>query len=245
EPGAGNLFGGSLTIAGNRNVVQGNLFGTDVTGTVSLPVTSAAGVCCIPAQVDIQFGETNLIGGLTDSARNIISVGVSISGDHNTVQGNYIGTDITGTRVLASAETGFANTGITGVFVPGNFNSIGGAAPGAGNLISGFALFGMRLDGHDNFVQGNRIGTDGTGTKGLGNRAGVVFGGFNNTIGGLTPGAGNLISGNRGVGLSGGGLTNLVQGNFIGTDVTGTLALGNGGGIEASGGMIGGTEPGA
>ncbi len=62
-----------------------------------------------------------------------------------------------------------------------------------------------------------------------GNGGVIVFSGQNNTIGGTTPGARNLISGNIGDGvlLRGDGMANIVQGNFIGTDVTGRVALGN------------------
>jgi hypothetical protein len=87
----------------------------------------------------------------------------------------------------------------------------------------------------------------------LGNNIGVaVYAGATDTIiGGTTAGAGNLISGNAnfGVEISSNGTTcTLVQGNYIGTDVTGTAALGNGSaGVsvdQGSGGnVIGGATP--
>jgi parallel beta-helix repeat protein len=101
-------------------------------------------------------------------------------------------------------------------------------------------------------VQGNLIGTDVTGTATLGNtHDGIVIrGAANNTIGGTIAGAGNVISGNNTGGGRGGvsiinhpnlhitgASDNLVQGNFIGPDVTGIAALGNGSGgvvIEAA-----------
>ena len=121
---------------------------------------------------------------------------------------------------------------------------------------------GIRIAGASgNLVRGNYIGTDVTGTVGLPNR----FWGIEltdapgNTIGGTEPGAGNLISGNgfneEGE-LLGGGIRiqfespgNLVQGNLIGTDASGTAPLPNGLGVlfdlGASGNTIGGTAPGA
>src|SRR5207253_582361 len=113
----------------------------------------------------------------------------------------------------------------------------------SGNAVSGVDVF--RDDSTGNVVQGNYIGTDVTGTRALGNQGhGIDLGAPNNTIGGPAPRAGNLISGNKVNGIdmtasiftgppldSGPGVPagNLIQGNSIGTDVTGTVALGNGG----------------
>ena len=162
------------------------------------------------------------------------------------VEGNFIGTDVTGTMALGNTD---------GVSVGTANNRIGGTTPAARNLISGNggkALGIAGLDSDGNVVQGNLIGTDVTGLVALGNTGnGVALGsiaGTNNLIGGTAPGARNVISGNAtGVilGLANG---NRVQGNFIGTDITDTVALGNntGVGIGASdNNIIGGTAPGA
>jgi CSLREA domain-containing protein len=224
EPGAGNLVAGGLLISGDSNVVQGNLIGTDVTGTVYLRLDTDN----LSGDVLLFGGTNNLIGGTTAAARNIIPGGVVVAGTRNLVQGNYIGTDITGTVALAKIgdPQGIRN----GVSIAGSFNTIGGNTPGAGNLISGFGAAGVVFSGNNNFLQGNRIGTDATGTQPLGNNVGVQinFGYSNNAIGGATPGAGNLISGNALYGLRMlGGRHTTVQGNFIGTDRAGTHALGN------------------
>ena len=112
----------------------------------------------------------------------------------------------------------------------------------AGNLISGNDQGGVAIRGIDavgDVVEGNLIGTDVTGTKALGNAySGVYVGDFGNygdeasdaTIGGTAAGAGNVISanGNWGVWITGSGTTGIVvQSNLIGTDVTGTIAMGN------------------
>ena len=116
-------------------------------------------------------------------------------------------------------------------------NTIGGTTAGARNLISGSQI-GVLIDSGaiENLVQGNFISTDVTGTKVLEGGGVTIDGAANNTIGGTTAGARNLISGeDAGVLIDdSGGTGNVVQGNFIGTDVTGTkiLELGEGAGVS-------------
>ena len=146
----------------------------------------------------------------------------------NLVQGNFIGTDVTG-------KVNLGNT-LVGVGANASNTVIGGITPDAGNLISGNGAAGVQLAGvgwgvTGNVVQGNFIGSDITGTVTLANGSfGVsVFNNANTMIGGLTPGAGNVISGNNSNGIHiGGAPETVVQGNFIGTDVTGISDLGNG-----------------
>ena len=135
-------------------------------------------------------------------------------------------------------------------------NTVGGAQPGEGNVISGndrsgVIILGARASG--NVVIGNLVGTDFTGSVGLGN---ALFGvaiqnAPNNTIGGPRPAAGNVISANNQLGVFVFGVEasgNLMQGNFIGTDVTGSVDLGNAlsgvGIIDAPDNTIGGPQPG-
>src|SRR5262249_19659932 len=111
-------------------------------------------------------------------------------------------------------------------------NTIGGTAAGARNVISGNnpGVWFTCTSGSANLVEGNFIGTDVTGTAALGSGfAGVDRRADDNTIGGTTAGARNVISGNLGDGvlILSGARKNLVQGNFIGTDVTGTKSLGS------------------
>ena len=106
-----------------------------------------------------------------------------------------------------------------------------------------------------NTLLGNFIGTDLGATKTIGNAlAGVAIwtASNNNVIGGDAPGAGNVISGNSGNGIRIDHNSNatLIQGNFIGTDRTGTLTLNNQiDGVNIQGGsantMIGGTTAGS
>jgi hypothetical protein len=168
--------------------------------------------------------------------------GIVLNGSGNLVEGNYLGTDVTGTRHMGNS------VGVA--ILSGSNNRIGGTTAAERNLISGNDVGVSIYNGSNNVVLGNYIGTDFTGTASLGNGLGLEIGGSNNLIGGTTPAARNIISGNNGyqAGISVAGNGNRVEGNFIGTDVTGTHALANFEGVIVAGGsnnQIGGTEPGA
>ena len=247
-PGAGNLISGNqraIAISAPNNTVQGNLIGTDVTGTVALPNSSLG--------IDIR-GANNLVGGVVPGARNVISangsVGIMISGPGSKLQGNYIGTDITGTVAMGNGGTGV---------VADDSALIGGTTPEARNVISANATsFGSgNVSIGDPFganvtVQGNYIGTDVTGTRALGSALiGInVSRNGNHLIGGTVAGAGNVISGHS-IGIDLGDVTanllqgTIVQGNLIGLNAAGTGAIPNttrGIIVDSSSNIIGGIE---
>jgi titin len=257
---AGNVISGNLRygveIAGgsNGNQVLGCAIGTDVTASKPLGnLLSGVGIS--------NNSNGNLVGWSAPGYRNIISAngsgglgdGVSIfSGSNsNAVIGNRIGTDLGGTQPLGNVASGVAVSG-------SNFNVIGGAGP-AGNVLAGNRNFGVSLfaTAAGNVVLGNVIGTNASGTKALGNLfsgVGISGGAHGNTVGGTSPGSRNVISANGsgavgdGVSLYSGAGDNGVLGNLIGTDVTGTLALGNnlsGVGLSSANSVVGGTAPGA
>ena len=263
-PGAGNVISGNdrhgieINGAGSiGNRVLGNFIGISVTGAVSIGNASNG--------VLIQDASQNLIGGVEMGAGNVISgngeSGIRIndgSATMNAVEGNRIGTDVTATQPLGNTEFGVLIRGSSG-------NTIGGTLPGARNVISANAegiridpVFvtdadgsPMRIDADQNLIQGNFIGTDGTGTARLGNFGGIgVYGSFT-TIGGTAAGARNIISGNRQNGVLIADPTSegtVIQGNFIGTDVSGTLDLGNDGvglAVGSTRSLIGGLTAGA
>jgi hypothetical protein len=147
------------------------------------------------------------------------------------VEGDYIGTDVTGNVALGNA---------IGIQIENTTNTtIGGTAAGAGNVIAGNVgggFFGgsqVIIDNAAlNLVQGNLIGLDASSQAFAGaTNAGVLINHSNaSTIGGTTAAARNVISGNaNGVNIEA-GTANVVEGNDIGTDTTGTSAIGNGAG---------------
>jgi titin len=169
------------------------------------------------------------------------------------VQANRIGTNAAGTQPLANGGDGV-------VVTAPNANFVGGAAVGEGNLISGNAGNGVTLVGDTlgvvgDCVEGNLVGTDAQGAAAVPNRgAGMAILSAYNFIGGTFLGGGpagsaNVVSGNLGDGILLTGQAsfgNKVNGNFIGTDAAGAVALGNGGsGVHVSNGasnnVIGGT----
>ena len=123
-------------------------------------------------------------------------------------QGNFIGTDITGTIALPNGGPTAPPDRRGGIFIwSANQTQIGGTTPGAGNVISGNLGDGIRLtfaelSPLDNVIQGNFIGTDWTGQQALGNAGnGIFVEAFNTTIGGTDAGAGNVIAHNAGTGV--------------------------------------------
>ena len=238
-----NNFGSAAIhlTSGDYNVVAGNYLGTEPDGTTAAPNREGVRICS---------SSYNLVGGLTTADRNLIA-GNSDDGINlcryaplafptgNTIQGNFVGLDVTGAALLANGDDG--------VKVEDSTNTlIGGLATGAGNVISGNASDGIYISGSsttDSTIQGNFIGTNASGTLAIQNQFNGIFvhdGASNTLIGGTNAAARNVISGNgqslvgghdfsNGIFIDEGAHSNTILGNYLGVDVTGNAALGNGG----------------
>ncbi|MFI5455559.1 MAG: LamG-like jellyroll fold domain-containing protein, partial [Isosphaerales bacterium] len=178
-----------------------------VTGPITLDGSSAG-------------GDGLDISGNQDSVQNVTvtgfsGAGVSITGSDGSIAGGQI-TDNENGIVVSAGATG---------------NTIGGTDAGAGNVITGNTLDGIVLDNaQQTVIQGNWIGTDSSGSFGLGNAAvGILIedGASDNTIG-LMPTdtttpvdqnpTANVIAfnGQTGVVITGAGtIDNVVRGNSI------------------------------
>ena len=228
EGAANNTIGGSGN-AGLGNLISGN-FGNGIGIEADLGVQGVRPGFNTPSSNDFVWG--NYIG---------------TTGDGNAPLGNGFSQD---------AQGGYGD-GISIEDRSTNIQIGGSQANGLGNLIAANAGEGVGIEGGSaqNVVQGNFIGTNAAGNLPLGNGSmqdaldggfgsGVgIDGGFNNTIGGASLDLGNLISGNAGDGVGigrdakeallpvpqfGPSIGNLVVGNYIGTDATGNMAIGNG-----------------
>ncbi|PLX06667.1 MAG: hypothetical protein C0596_15225 [Marinilabiliales bacterium] len=149
-----------------------------------------------------------------NSCINNSITGCYIGTNHNATQadGNYIGVEI-----------------ITGA----DYNYVGGTNLDDRNIISGNEHIGIRLlDVEYCNVYNNYVGVDRTGTSAIPNYDGISLEGaakYNN-IGGAEENQGNLVSGNVAYGIpifGAGAEGNIVAGNLIGTDISGTLAIPN------------------
>lgn len=231
----------------NGNHVECSFLGTNASGTTAVPNLRA---------VDINSASNNVIGsdGTAKSyfTRNVISGNsfgqVDTRGNEltgNRISGNFIGTDVTGTLAIGG------NIGVDIGSNPGpaHENYVGWDGVGdpvlMRNIISGFTGSSnsgvmMEVGAQHNFVSGNYIGTDVTGTQAIPNFIGVELGSnssvYNNIIGGDgtidAASARNVISGNSfgGVDINAANGThdNAVIGNYVGVDATGTALLANG-----------------
>ena len=165
-------------------LVEGNEIGTDAGGTAPVP-NSGDGI-------DV-FASNATIGGTVSGAANVISgnknAGIDIDATDCLVEGNEVGTDAGGTAPVPNS--------VFGIVVSATGATIGGTASGAANVISGNGFDGVYIDATDCLVTGNEIGTDAGGTAAVANsNIGIVVDASNAVIGGIDPGAANVISGN-------------------------------------------------
>ena len=223
-----------IVINGANSVsILGNFIGTNVQGTAQ--VANQTGIFVASATNTVigspNVADRNSIAGSFFFFNNSACI-VLDQANGTIIQNNYIGTDKTGTQILGNSLVGVLCNSLSTM-------TIGGASSTMRNIISGHTLAGIALQGITNsLIQNNYIGTDVTGAHALGNlNMGIVVNGTGasaSTSGNMI--SNNLISGNRvgiklGLASLPGTNQNTIQGNLIGTDVTGTKQLSNAYGI--------------
>ena len=237
----------------------------DLSETVTIDGSTQAGAAVgTPAQpTDILPKQIQLRGvidtdfstsGLVVAANDCLIRGLAIGGfdygirvpfvSGTTIAGCFIGTDASGASASPNGR-GISGLGATDP-------KIGSTDPADRCVISGNTIAGIDITNCiGTLIRGNAIGTISLGTSALGNAQGITASGSGSvTVGGSAAGAGNVVSANDQNGmyvtLSPGGVV-IVEGNYFGTDVTGTLPLGNtyaGIRVGSGGATIGGINPG-
>ena len=232
-----NTSGIDLTVPGQANIIEGNFIGLKPDGQ-----TLGRNVVGVNAQTP-----GNLIGGTTPAARNVIagdttglSRGIWVQREPNTISGNYIGSDASGTLALSHT---------TGIRAEGSLKSgvvIGGTDPGAGNLILGNSM-GIQLGAVYSFLGNivyspasgvqltrNLIGVASDGKTPLGNNPlGIyILASSDTSVGGLDPNAGNVIAFRlNGVQINGFGTGTAINNRILSNSIAGAgirIELGGG-----------------
>ena len=242
--GDNNVIGSSQV--GDRNIISGNnddginvetiASGTSIKGNfIGVDSSGYATLNNGFNGVSIK-GDNTQVGGVVNGEGNVISGntfhGIYISGNSansNIIQGNLIGTDKDGVSDLGNYRAGVL------IQQGASNNVIGGSVAGSRNIISGNNANGIKIattTSLNNKIQGNYIGTDINGTADIGNglHGVLLLDSVGTLIGGSTVDARNIISGNNssGIGvLNAGSTANIIQGNYIGTDVSGNNAIAN------------------
>ncbi|MEO8431422.1 MAG: CSLREA domain-containing protein [Acidobacteriota bacterium] len=202
-------IGDEITVNADNVTIAGNFLGTNPAGTAKAgPSGSNYGITAVLAT-------NGIFGGPAAADRNLLSGddsgAIRLSGDSGTlIQGNYIGTDITGTLAIGSSLFGstIVDNGSTSNTML------------LGNLISGSVGGGVQLSGAG-VIQGNLIGTQRDGVSPLGNNSGLLLGANNLgasgfLVGGTAAGQGNVIAFNQvGIVIAFGSPGHRILGNSI------------------------------
>lgn len=252
----------SLTGGTTNNIVSSNLIGLNTKGTSGLG-NGGNGISISDSPANVVA--SNTVSG-NSAAGIVVSLAGSFDVE---VRGNSVGTDLTATRAIGNGLAGIEIDRAAGVLVggpsAGDRNVISGntgdgvvvrdttAAEIRGNYVglsgSGLGRLGNQGNGivverssGVNIYDGNRIAFSGVAGAGTGHGILIDDESSDNFIGSLTSlSSGNVVYGNvlDGVHISGGSTNTTVLGNYIGTNSSLVLNLGNGGSgvaIEASNG---------
>ena len=248
DTGAGNWIccqddsgNSGIYVMNGSPTIQGNYIGTNASGAA---LGNYYGIFLSPISDNVTIGGT-VAGAANVIGKNIyrgIHIGPTSAVTVN-VQGNYIGTNSSGTDL--GNGTGGTTTDYCGIYAGGTATvNIGGTDAGAGNVIAwqdNTSNCGIYVYNGSPTIQGNYIGINASGAA-LGNYYGIYLGtGADSvTIGGTASGAGNTISMNKSDGINSASTATgiVVQGNYIGTNASSASLPNAGDGIETTAGTI-------
>ena len=263
---AARNFPGQVVLARPTDVVvQGNYVGTNAAGTAALP--NNGGIRLTGADSTVGGSTGTSPGGSCTGACNLVSgntsQGISLNADYDnatgnvfstaagsTVEGNFVGVDVTGLAALPNTSNGI-NSSVA-------MATIGGSALGARNLVAGNTAVGISVSndwisatntlvssGNGTIVRGNLIGLNTAGSAAISNGgSGINSQAANVTIGGPGAGDGNVIGNvwphsgitlqrltNSAVVINAAG-NNLVRGNQVGLTADQSTRLGGAAGVN-------------
>ncbi|MDQ3117161.1 MAG: right-handed parallel beta-helix repeat-containing protein [Verrucomicrobiota bacterium] len=247
--GSGIIFNAGGGAIFGPVTIQGNLIGLGANGTTALGNGGSG--------IEDEADPTATIGAVL-IRQNIISSnggdGILYASTNTTVQGNGIGTDITGTLDRGNAFLGIEMVGDhrDALDPSATFLTIGGTGSGDGNIISGNDAGGISIRNANAVIQGNFIGTQADGVSALGNNAdGILVSNvladptLSIVVGGLAPGAGNTIAYNTAAGVHVGNSTVAILRNSIFNNGPSTPGSQSGLGIDlGSGPGVAANDPG-
>src|SRR5215471_12849041 len=178
----------------DNNSVKGCFIGTNAAGTAIVSPANIRGV-------DAQFSNNFIVGGPNPADRHLVSgdlqTGINVHGhsSNGLIQGNLVGTDISGAALLQT---------LVGVGI-----GLGDTTPDAmvrDNVVGGYSYGIYPQNTNDTDFQmtilHNWAGTDVTGTVHLGNdQDGIFIGGKQIQVGGVGAGEGNVCAFNGGAGI--------------------------------------------
>ncbi len=276
--GTGTLRQALVDVDASADAANTVAFAIPGVGDLTITVSADLPVVDVPVAIDgLNAGSVSATPTIEVTTTSTGLRGLELDGGNSSVSDLSIGGFDTAVLFADTAGGGDAVTGcylgvaLDGVSaIPNGFGidtdqgaAIGGAAAGQGNVISGntgpAVQIASSVPAGAATVQGNTIGLNAAGTAAVPNGSGVDLYADGTTIGGATPGQGNVISGNAAAGvLIDAGTDDAVVGNLIGTDAAGTRAIANGtdtaadplfrGGVSleaTTGTVIGGTTAGA
>ena len=242
---------GILITGAGENIIRANHIGVNAEGTEEFPNGTGILISNSPGNKigGDQASHGNLVSG--NKTVNIMIAGKDAK--KNEIKGNIIGPDKSGTNALSKDAAGIVIAYGSENKI-GEETDKPGTAPG--NLISGHGQAGISISGIDtivpgmepedpesvgvaqkNTIKGNLIGTDKSGQNKLGNAIGISLfhDAWKTKIGEGKSKARNVISGNKNAGIFladnfgyGAPIGTEIKGNYIGVDISGNKALGNG-----------------
>lgn len=233
-------LGSALPAVSTRTIIDGST----QPGATTVPIIEINATASGGNGLTITAGNTLVTGLVINRAPGY---GIELSGGGgNVIHGNFIGMNAAGTAASANVTGGININGVPDNVIGAGLDRqvLSGNGSSAGVRIAGAGATGNR-------VQGNFIGTNAAGTAAIGNAFDGVLvqsGATATLVGGTNAGyERNVISGNGGSGvfLASAGSGNNVIGNYIGTNMTATAAVGNAlHGVRlggTAGALIGGT----